>query len=85
MNLVFNEDLKMNYNWLPKGISASIINDAYIGSKSLIAAFWSDGEYIWKLSIQLLTLNNLKGLFELLCITKSKKKYNQQKYLINAR
>ena len=47
MNLVFNEDLKMNYSWLPKGISASIINDAYIGSKNLITAFWSDGEYIW--------------------------------------
>ena len=46
MNLVFNKDLKMNYSWLPKGFASSIINDVYIGSKSLITAFWSDGEYI---------------------------------------
>ena len=36
----------MNYSWRPKGFASSIINDVYIGSKSLIPAFWSDGEYI---------------------------------------
>ena len=47
MNQVFNKDLKMNYRWLPKGVTSSIINQVNIGNKNLIAAYWSDGEYIW--------------------------------------
>ena len=43
----FNRDLKMEYSWLPKGITSAIINQIYRGSKSMITAFWSDGEYIW--------------------------------------
>ena len=43
----FNRDLKMEYSWLPKGRTSAIINQIYRGSKSMINAFWSDGECIW--------------------------------------
>ena len=43
----FNKDLKMEYSWLPKGVTSSIINQFYCGSTSMLTAFWSDGEYIW--------------------------------------
>ena len=46
MSLVFNKDLRMDYSWLPKGITSAIINQIHSGSKGLIAAFWSDGEFI---------------------------------------
>ena len=43
----FNKDIKMRYSWLPKGITYVIINQIHQGSKSMLTAFWSDGEYIW--------------------------------------
>ena len=43
----FNHNLKMEYSWLPKGITSAIINQNYSGSKSLIVAYCSDGEYLW--------------------------------------
>ena len=46
MSLHFNKDLKMEYSWLPKGITSSFINQIHYESKSIISAFWSDGEYI---------------------------------------
>ena len=46
MSLVFNKDLRMNYSWLPKGITSAIINQIHLGSKGLIAAFRSDEEFI---------------------------------------
>ena len=43
----FNKDIKMQYGWLPKGITSAIINQIHQGSKSMLTALWSDGEYIW--------------------------------------
>ena len=37
----------MEYSWLPKGVTSSIINQLYYESTSMLTAFWSDGEYIW--------------------------------------
>ena len=45
----FNRDIKKEYSWLPRGVTSSIVNQIYSGSKSLISAFWSDGEYVWAL------------------------------------
>ena len=49
MKQATNRDIKMEYSWMPKGITSSIINQIHTGSKSLIVAFWSDGEYVWAL------------------------------------
>ena len=46
MSQAFNRDIKMEYSWLPRGVTSSIINQIHSGSKSLITAFWSDGEYV---------------------------------------
>ena len=46
MNLVFNRDLKMEYSWLPKGITSAIVNQLHSGSRGLIATFCSDGEFL---------------------------------------
>ena len=47
MNRVFNKDIKIEYSWLPKGVTSAIVNQLHTGSKSMLAAFCSDGEYIW--------------------------------------
>ena len=49
MSLAFNKDLKKENSWFPKGIASSIINQTNIKSKSLISAFWYDGEYVFVL------------------------------------
>ena len=49
MNQAFNKDIKMEYSWLPKGITSAIVNQIHSCNKSMLAAFWSDGEYIWAL------------------------------------
>ena len=46
MSLVFNRNLKIEYSWLSRGITSSIINQTYSGRNSMIAAFCSDGQYI---------------------------------------
>ena len=47
MSQVSNKDIKKEYSWLPKGVTSAIINQIHSGSKSLITAFWSDGEFLW--------------------------------------
>ena len=49
MNQVFNKYIKMGYSWLPKGITPSIVNQIHSSTKTMLAAFCSDGEYIWVL------------------------------------
>ena len=46
MSLVFNRDLKIEYSWLPRGITSSIINQTYSGRNSMILAFCSDVQYM---------------------------------------
>ena len=55
----FNRSIKNSYSWLPKGRSSSIINLNKRGAWSIIAALWSDREYI----IQAVksTINQLKS------------------------
>ena len=36
----------MEYSWLPKGNTSSIVNQIHSSTKSKLAAFCSDGEYI---------------------------------------
>ena len=49
MNQVFNKDIKMEYSWLPKGITSSVVNQIHSSTKSMLTSFCSGGEYIWVL------------------------------------
>ena len=65
MNQVFNRSLKNNYSWLPIGIPSSIININSKGRWSIIAAIWSDGEFI----IQIVNSTTNSEIFqEFICI-----------------
>ena len=67
MKQASNRDIKTEYSWMSKGITSSIINQIHTGSKSLIAAFWSDGEYVWALLNETVNSTCFQSF---LCITK---------------
>ena len=48
MKLVFNHNLLNSYNWLPNGITSSIISINSKGRCSLVAAILSNGKNIYK-------------------------------------
>ena len=65
MSLVFKRDLKIEYSWLPRGITSSIINQTYSGRNSMIAAFCSDGQYICALINDTINSQCFQGFYEL--------------------
>ena len=60
MKLVFNRSLRSNYSWLPIGKTNPIININAKGRWSIIAAIWSDGEYIIQILNSTITSNQFQ-------------------------
>ena len=60
MKQIFNRSLRSNYSWLPVGKTNPIININAKGRWSVIAAIWSDGEFI----IQILNSTVTSDLFQ---------------------
>ena len=50
MNLEFNRDLKISYNWLPINKNLAITNKFISGGWSIIADIDSTGHYLWLLA-----------------------------------
>ena len=50
MNAAFNRDLKNNYSWLPIGVSSKIINNRIQGRWTIIASIFSDGNFLWMIT-----------------------------------
>ena len=48
MNQAFNKNIKTEYSWVTKWITSTIINQKHSGSKSMLLAFCTDGDIIWR-------------------------------------
>ena len=66
MNEYYNRDLKRQYNWLPKGITSSIICTVAAGRWSIILSILSNGEFLCLITDDIGNANKFYDLLNIL-------------------